>query len=59
MVDLIRRFSKDDRGAVTVDWVVLTASVVSFAVMAYIGIKENTIELSDDISLKISEANVE
>ena len=35
MMNFIKNFRKDDSGAVTVDWVVLTAAVVGLAVAAY------------------------
>ena len=35
MFDFIKSFLKDESGAVTVDWVVLTAAVVGLAVAAY------------------------
>ncbi len=41
------RFLKDQNAAVTVDWVVLTASVVGLAVIAYIGIHDSTESLRD------------
>ncbi|MGJ8615626.1 MAG: Flp family type IVb pilin [Sulfitobacter sp.] len=38
MTNLIQRFFKSEEGAVTVDWVVLTALVVGLAVAAFAGI---------------------
>lgn len=35
MFDFINRFRADEEGAVTVDWVVLTAAVVGLAVVSY------------------------
>lgn len=35
MMNFIKNFRKDEDGAVTVDWVVLTAAVVGLAVAAY------------------------
>jgi Flp pilus assembly pilin Flp len=35
MVNFFKNFSKDESGAVTVDWVVLTAAVVGLGVAAY------------------------
>jgi len=35
MIKFIKNFRKDEDGAVTVDWVVLTAAVVGLAVAAY------------------------
>ena len=47
MFKLAKRFLRDESGAVTVDWVVLTAAVVGLATAAYIGIENQTILLSD------------
>ncbi|MEC3862012.1 hypothetical protein VK792_12015 [Mesobacterium sp. TK19101] len=35
MIKFIKNFRKDEDGAVTVDWVVLTAAVVGLAITAY------------------------
>ena len=35
MIKFIKNFRKDENGAVTVDWVVLTAAVVGMAMAAY------------------------
>ncbi|WP_292290012.1 hypothetical protein [Marivita sp.] len=42
MIKFIKNFRKDEDGAVTVDWVVLTAAVVGLAIAAYAAIQENT-----------------
>ena len=39
MINFIKNFRKDEDGAVTVDWVVLTAAVVGLAVAAYSSIE--------------------
>ena len=39
MIKFIKNFRKDEAGAVTVDWVVLTAAVVGLAVAAYTSIE--------------------
>ena len=39
MIKFIKNFRKDEAGAVTVDWVVLTAAVVGLAVAAYSSIE--------------------
>ncbi|KNG94810.1 hypothetical protein ATO11_05330 [Pseudaestuariivita atlantica] len=36
------KFLKDESGAVTVDWVVLTAAVVGLAIAAYTAIETNS-----------------
>ncbi|EPX78796.1 Flp family type IVb pilin [Salipiger mucosus] len=41
MQKFINTFRKDEDGAVTVDWVVLTAAVVGMAIAAYTTIETN------------------
>ncbi|MGR3501702.1 hypothetical protein [Pseudaestuariivita sp.] len=38
-------FLRDESGAVTVDWVVLTAAVVGLAIAAYTSIEESSAQL--------------
>lgn len=48
MMKFIKNFRKDENGAVTVDWVVLTAAVVGLAVAAYSSIESGAAELTAD-----------
>ena len=48
MMNFIKNFRKDEDGAVTVDWVVLTAAVVGLAVAAYTSIETGSKELTAD-----------
>jgi Flp pilus assembly pilin Flp len=48
MINFIKNFSKDESGAVTVDWVVLTAAVVGLAVAAYSSIETGAQSLTSD-----------
>ena len=48
MMNFIKNFRKDEDGAVTVDWVVLTAAVVGLAVAAYTSIETGATELTAD-----------
>jgi Flp pilus assembly pilin Flp len=48
MMKFIKNFRKDEDGAVTVDWVVLTAAVVGLAVAAYSSIETGATELTAD-----------
>ncbi|AUC54573.1 MULTISPECIES: Flp family type IVb pilin [Roseobacteraceae] len=41
MINFIKNFRNDESGAVTVDWVVLTAAVVGLAIAAYTQIETN------------------
>ena len=47
MMKFIKNFRKDENGAVTVDWVVLTAAVVGLAVAAYSSIETGATELTN------------
>ncbi|MEM6309626.1 MAG: hypothetical protein AAF754_06215 [Pseudomonadota bacterium] len=49
MLNRIHTFLKKDDGAVTVDWVVLTAAVVALGVAAAAAMTTGTTELSDNI----------
>lgn len=48
MMNFIKNFRKDEDGAVTVDWVVLTAAVVGLAIAAYSSIQSGASELTSD-----------
>ena len=50
MMNFIKNFRKDEDGAVTVDWVVLTAAVVGLAVAAYTSIETGSTKLTDSTS---------
>ncbi len=46
MLNFIKNFRNDEDGAVTVDWVVLTAAVVALAAAGYNSISTGTSNLS-------------
>ena len=48
MLNFIKTFRNDEDGAVTVDWVVLTAAVVALAGAAYTAIETGASNLSSD-----------
>ncbi|ASM72975.1 MULTISPECIES: hypothetical protein [Roseobacteraceae] len=48
MTKFLKNFRKDEAGAVTVDWVVLTAAVVGLAVAAYSSIETGATALTAD-----------
>ena len=52
-----KRFLKDETGAVTVDWVVLTAGVVVFAVIVMPPIQRALYDLASGIGETIGEYN--
>jgi Flp pilus assembly pilin Flp len=45
MINFIKNFRKDEDGAVTIDWVVLTAAIVGLAIAAFAAIEGNTTAL--------------
>ncbi|WP_109463808.1 hypothetical protein [Albibacillus kandeliae] len=47
MMKLINKFRKSEDGAVTVDWVVLTAAVVALAGAAYTAISDGATSLTE------------
>jgi Flp pilus assembly pilin Flp len=55
MKAIIRKFLRAENGAVTVDWVVLTAAVVGLAVTAYINISWQATLLAADTAIAITE----
>jgi len=46
MMNFIKNYKNDESGAVTVDWVVLTAAVVGLAVAAYTSIETGAKDLT-------------
>ncbi|MCR9273443.1 MULTISPECIES: hypothetical protein [Mameliella] len=57
MINFIKSFRKDENGAVTVDWVVLTAAVVGLAVAAYTTIETNSQTLIDNAAARVALEN--
>ena len=54
----INHFRKDEDGAVTVDWVVLTAAVIALAGVAYGAISTGTQSISDKVHDALDDTNV-
>ncbi len=48
MIKFFKNFRKDEDGAVTVDWVVLTAAVVALAGAAYTSIERGATGLTEN-----------
>ena len=57
MIKFIKNFRNDEDGAVTVDWVVLTAAVVALAGAAYTSISTGTSTLTGNISSELGGIN--
>nr|WP_319247327.1 pilus assembly protein [uncultured Celeribacter sp.] len=53
LFEMIKTFSRKDDGAVTVDWVVLTAAVVGLGIAVLATVSNSTTGLGDDISTAI------
>ncbi len=47
MIKVVNSFFADESGAVTVDWVVLTAAVVGMAMLTYVALADNTQAVTD------------
>ena len=50
----VKKFARDEDGAVTVDWVVLTAAVVGLAIAAFSSINTSATALTGKIASDIS-----
>lgn len=55
MIKLLRTFRTDEDGAVTVDWVVLTAAVVALAGAAYAAIETGSKTLTTNTATFITD----
>ncbi|HSG36033.1 MAG TPA: hypothetical protein VLA27_01210 [Paracoccaceae bacterium] len=54
MLNFIKNFRRDEDGAVTVDWVVLTAAIVGLGIAVLTSVGNGTTALSDKISTNLS-----
>jgi len=53
MYDFIKSFNRDETGAVSVDWVVLTAGIVILATAVGASVRDGTIVASTNIQAKL------
>ncbi|MBO9435585.1 hypothetical protein J7394_15300 [Ruegeria sp. R13_0] len=58
MKKMFRTFRASEEGAVTVDWVVLTALIIGLATLLYFAIQTATIGLSGNTSQALSSATI-
>jgi Flp pilus assembly pilin Flp len=58
MLNFIKNFRNDEDGAVTVDWVVLTAAIVGLGIAVLTSVGTGTTALSDKISSNLSDATI-
>ena len=54
LVEMSKTFKADEDGAVTVDWVVLTAAVVGLGIAVITSVSGGTTSLADKISSTLS-----
>ena len=57
MIKFIKNFRKDEAGAVTVDWVVLTAALVGLGVAAFTAVETSTSGLTTEMTTAIGAAD--
>ncbi|MBV7378980.1 Flp family type IVb pilin [Maritimibacter dapengensis] len=57
-MNIVKRFKKDEDGAVTVDWVVLTAAIVGLGIAVLTSVSGGTTSLADKISSSLSAMTV-
>lgn len=58
MMKFVKNFRNDEDGAVTVDWVVLTAAVVGLAVAAYGSIQSGASEMTSQTATWLGDQDV-
>lgn len=54
LFNLLQNFKRDEDGAVTVDWVVLTAAIVGLGIAVLTSVSGGTTSLADKISSNLS-----
>ncbi|UWR27295.1 hypothetical protein K3757_04970 [Sulfitobacter sp. S223] len=57
MMKHIHTFMNDEDGAVTVDWVVLTAAIILIAISAFVSIKQSSSAMSASIGTYLTETD--
>ena len=58
MLDFIKNFRADEDGALTVDWVVLTAAIVGLGIAVLLAVRGGTVDMAEDIGSTLSGADV-
>ena len=54
LINIAKKFRADEDGAVTVDWVVLTAAIVGLGIAVLTSVSGGTTSLADRISSSLS-----
>jgi hypothetical protein len=57
MLNLLKTFRDDSDGAVTVDWVVITAAVVGMSAISFFVIEDNSTALMDAAGTAVAAEN--
>ena len=58
MLNTFKNFINDEDGAVTVDWVVLTAAIVGLGIAVLASVSGGVLDLSGDISSALSNTTI-
>ncbi|WP_114967131.1 hypothetical protein [Alkalilacustris brevis] len=58
LFDMIKKFRHDESGAVTVDWVVLTAAIVGLGIAVVVAVGPGLKDLADNISDTVGGATI-
>ncbi|MBV1866346.1 MAG: hypothetical protein KUG69_00345 [Marinosulfonomonas sp.] len=58
MLNFIKNFKNDEDGAVTVDWVVLTAAIVGLGIAVLASVSSGTTDLAGKISSNLMSQSV-
>lgn len=58
MIDGFKNFRNDESGAVTVDWVVLTASVCGLVALAIAGLQGNMSSIGQKVEMFLSSQSI-
>lgn len=54
MFNLVKRFKSDEDGAVTVDWVVLTAAIVVLGLVVGQAVSDGATDLANDVGADLA-----
>ena len=57
MLDFIKTLCADEDGAVTVDWVVLTAAIVGLGIAVVLAVRNGTAAMGNSISAELASPN--
>lgn len=58
-LDMIKTFQADESGAVTVDWVVLTAAIVGLGIAVVASVRTGVLSIGTEIETSLSSATLD